>query len=214
MDQILLPPEATQDSASDNSHESHPIAKELERYLAAIRGIGLTAQIVLPHTAKWMIAEIEKTQKKIEKFVPELPKEGDGPKKFTLDSARDFAEFTNTIRRLDELQGQNSTDILARSLFTQLFAEFDSYIGEFLKIVYLKNDKFLKGISREISLSDLLDFEDLNAVKLSMLEKEIETFRRDSYVEQFATLEKKFGLSLRKFKEWPQFVDYLNVEIY
>lgn len=184
-----------------------PIANAVEHYFAAIRGIGQTAQIALPHIAKWKISEIEKTQKKIEKLVPEIKKDSDGPKTFTLDSARDFAEFSSTIQQLEELRGQNSPEILAKSLFTQLFAEFDAYIGELLKIIYLKNDKLLKGISREISLSDLLDFEDLNAVKLSMLDKEIETFRRDSYIEQFSTLEKKFNLSLKKFKEWPQFVE-------
>ncbi len=190
------------------SHQkTPPIASAVERYFAAIRGIGQTAQIALPHIAKWKIAEIDRTQKKIEKFVPGLEKEGDGPKTFTFDSARDFAEFSSRIQQLEELRSQHSTEILAKSLFTQLFAEFDAYIGELLKVIYLKNDKLLKGISREISLSDLLEFEDLNAVKLSMLDKEIETFRRDSYIEQFSTLEKKFNLSLRKFSEWPQLVE-------
>lgn len=184
-----------------------PIEYALERYLAAIRSIVLTAQIALPHIAKWTISEIQKTQKKIEKYVPDLPKKGEGPKTFTLESARDFADFTSTVRQLDELRSQDATAVLAKSLFTQLFAEFDAYIGELMKAIYLKNDKLLKGISREISLSDLLDFEDLNAVKLSMLDKEIETFRRDSYIEQFSTLEKKFNLSLRKFREWPEFVE-------
>ena len=187
--------------------EALPIVLALERYLAAIRGIGQTAQIALQHIAKWEISEVEKTQKKIEKFFPEITKEGDGPKTFTLDSARDFAEFSSTIRKLEELRNQNSTEILAKSLFTQLFAEFDAYIGELLKVIYLKDDKLLKGIARQISLSDLLDFDDLNAVKLSMLEKEIETFRRGSYVEQFSSLERKFDLSLRKFIEWPEFVE-------
>ncbi len=184
-----------------------PIASVVEHYFAEIRGISQTAQITLTHIAKWRIAEIEKIQKKLEKFVPDLKKEGDGPKTITLDSARDFAEFSNTIQLLGELRSQDPSEILTKSLFTQLFAEFDAYIGELLKIIYLKNDKLLKGIAREISLSDLLDFDDLNAVKLSMLDKEIETFRRDSYIEQFATLEKKFKLSLRKFSEWAQFVE-------
>ena len=118
---------------------------------------------------------------------PKCQKSEKDPKP-SLDSARDFAEFSNTIRQLEELRSQHSTAVLAKSLFTQLFAEFDAYIGELLKVIYLKNDKLLKGISREISLSDLLDFDDLNAVKLSMLDKEIETFRRDSYIEQFSTL--------------------------
>lgn len=184
-----------------------PIASVVDEYFAAIRGIGQTAEIALPHIAKWKRAEMEKAQKKIEKFFPDLEKGDDGPKTFALDSARDFAEFTSTIQQFEELREQNFMAILAKSLFTQLFAEFDAYMGELLKIIYLKNDKLLKGISREISLTDLLDFEDLNAVKLSMLEKEIETFRRDSYIDQFSTLEKKFNLSLRKFSEWSQFVE-------
>jgi hypothetical protein len=184
-----------------------PIARTVQRYLFAIRGIGQTATIALPHITKWKIEEIKSVQKKIKKFVPEMPAKEQKAVRFTLDSARDFAEFTDTIRKLDDLRGNNATAIISKSLFTQLFAEFDTYTGELLKVIYLKNDKLLKGISREISLSDLLDFDDLNAVKRAMLEKEIETFRRDSYIEQFASLEKKFGISLRKFREWSHFVE-------
>jgi hypothetical protein len=193
--------------SAPQSRKDEPIQRVLKRYLIAIRGIGKTAQIALPHITQWNNSEIDKVQKKIKKFLPGLPAKGDGRKTFTLESARDFAEFTGTIRKLEELRSHDSTAVLAKSLFTQLFAEFDAYIGELLKVVYIKNDKLLKGISREISLTDLLDFEDLNAVKLAMLEKEIETFRRDSYIEQFSTLEKKFNLTLKKFKEWPEFVE-------
>ena len=183
------------------------IQETVEHYLSAIWGINQTAKIALPHISKWAITEILSIQKKLEAFIPEIPEKGEGTKSFTLESARELAEFTNTIRQLDEIQKQDSTSVLSKSLFTQLFAEFDAYLGELLKIIYLKNDKLLKGISREITLSDLMDFDDLNAVKLSMLEKEIETFRRDSYIEQFSTLEKKFNLSLRKFKDWPEFIE-------
>lgn len=199
--------ELAPDLESPHLNVAPPIAIAVERYFAAIRGIGQAAQIALPHITKWTIAEMEKIQKKIEKLVPDQKNEDDSPKAFILESARDFAEFSSNIQQFKELSTQNSTEILAKSLFTQLFAEFDAYIGELLKIIYLKNDKLLKGISREISLSDLLDFDDLNSVKLSMLGKEIETFRRDSYIEQFATLEKKFNLSLKKFSEWSQFVE-------
>jgi hypothetical protein len=188
-------------------HKMPPIALRLQKYLLAIHGIGQTAQIALPHIAKWAREETQATEMKIEKYLPSLPKEGEEAVTFTLDSARDFAEFTHTVRRLQELAGHDAPAVLAKSLFTQLFAEFDAYIGELLTVVYLKNDKLLKGISREISLSDLMNFDDLNAVKRSILDKEIETFRRDSYIDQFTTLEKKFGLTLRKFKEWSDFVE-------
>lgn len=192
---------------SETESKVPPIARAVQRYLSSILQIAQTAAIALPHITTWASAEADSLQKKIEKFVPRLPNQGEGPVSITLESPRELAEFTNTIRQLEDFRGNNSAGILAKSLFTQLFAEYDSYSGELLKVIYLKNNQLLKGISREISLTDLLDFDDINAVKLSMLDKEIETFRRDSYIEQFCTLEKKFGVPLRKFKEWPQFVE-------
>jgi hypothetical protein len=40
-----------------------------------------------------------------------------------------------------------------------------------------------------------------------MLEKEIDTFRRDSYVDQFTSLERKFNITLKKFDEYPEFIE-------
>lgn len=62
-------------------------------------------------------------------------------------------------------------------------------------MIYQDNENLLKGIVREISLSDIMEFTDLESVKLSMLNKEIETLRRESYIEQFSTLEKNLKLS-------------------
>ncbi len=124
-----------------------------------------------------------------------------------MTSARDLAKFINAAREVQELDAFNSTAILTKSLFTQIFSEFDAFMGSLLKILYLKNEDLLKSIAREISFEDLLGFDNLQAVKLSMLDKEIETFRRDSYVEQFSTLEKKFKIPLKKFPEWADFVE-------
>jgi hypothetical protein len=182
-----------------------PIAELVSSYLLALRGIGRTAQVALPHIDKWRKDEGKKIIKKIEKFG--ISKGNGGSATIGIDSARELAAFTDTIRELREYGSHNPNAVLSKSLFTQLFAEFDSYMGDLLTTIYLKNDKLLKGISREISLSDLMDFDDIKSVKTSMLEKEIETFRRDSYIEQFAALEKKFSIVLRKFKEWPEFVE-------
>lgn len=184
----------------------HPIAHCVDEYVQSIRGIGQTAQFVLPQTSKWLLAEVDKAEKNIAKFVPNFPTSGK-PIKIEIESARDFANFTNAVRALDDLRSNKSPLVLARSLFMQIFSEFDAFSGSLLKAIYLRNDQLLRGISREISLSDLLNYEDLGAVKRAMLDKEIDTFRRDSYVDQFASLEKKFGISLRKFKEWGEFVE-------
>jgi hypothetical protein len=184
----------------------HPIAQAITHYVNNLRGIGLTARTALLHLAKWRLSEFERVEKGIAKFVPDFPKIK-GKTEVKLGAARDFARLTNSLREYGDVVDNNATSVVARSLFMQMFSEFDAYIGYLLKAIYLKNDDLLKGISREISLCDLLEFENLDAVKRAMLDKEIDSFRRDSYVEQFATLEKKFGLTLKKFSEWGEFVE-------
>lgn len=184
----------------------HPIATVTSNYLNSIKNIAQTINVVLPHLSKWWLEEVKKLEGKLEHFVPEPLQPGE-TKSVTLESARDFVEFTSILRQLDELRASRATPVLARSLFMQMFSEFDAFMGALLKVLYTRNGELLKGISREISLPDLLEFEDIDAVKRSMLEKEIETFRRDSYVEQFGQLEKKFNIPLKKFAEWGEFVE-------
>lgn len=191
----------------DAKTPSHPLDVLIHTYLSSLRNIGQTVQIVMPHLSKWLSDEMDKHHKKLQKFVPEEPNSESKEIKVSLKSAHDFADFTSTIKRLEELQSNRAVPVLARSLFMQMFCEFDAFMGALLKTIYQRNAELLKGISREISMTDLMEYDDLGAVKRAMLDKEIETFRRDSYVEQFAQLEKKFGLTLRKFPEWGSFVE-------
>lgn len=57
------------------------------------------------------------------------------------------------------------------------------------------------------SFDELIKFESIESIKNSVLEAEIDSIRRESYIEQFAILNKKFGLPLTKFQEWPTFVE-------
>jgi len=184
-----------------------PIADALHLYLSSLKGIGITASIALPHIAEWALSEVSEIQKNIDKHLPADGLEADESKVIEFDSARSFAEFSDSVRKLDDLRGYNYPAFVTRSLFTQIFAEYDSFMGALIKAIYLKNDKLFNGISREISLCDLLTYESIESVKESMLEKEIDSFRRDSYVEQFSSMEKKFNVRLKGFKEWPEFVE-------
>ena len=150
--------------------------------------------------------ELTRTHKKIERHLPDLPKAGKSTE-ITLASARDVVELMASFKHAEELRNNDATAVLTRSLFMQMFSEFDVFVGALLKSIYTRNDGMLKGITREISLADLLEYENIDAVKRAMLDKEIDTFRRDSYIEQFNGLEKKFGLSLKKFPEWCEFVE-------
>lgn len=183
-----------------------PIEEVVEQYLIAIDGITATATVALPHMMEWKFTEIDKLQKSIQKFEVRTSEENN-KNGFKIQNARDFAEISESIRQLKNITEKKFDVYLAKSLFTQLFAEFDAFLGKLLNVIYLNDEKLLKGISREISLSDLLEFSDLRSVKIAMLNKEIETVRRDSYIDQFSTLEKKFKIELKKFAEWSAFVE-------
>lgn len=184
----------------------HPIEKAVRVYLRSLRNIGQTYQIVMPHVANWLSDEYKKTLATIEKHVPDIPAEAESLE-ITFSSASGVAELLSALKQASDLKDNNSIELLTRSLFIQMFSEFDVFLGALLKAIYLKNDDLLKGVTREISLADLLEYESIDAVKRAMLDKEIDSFRRDSYVEQFGGLEKKFNLPLKKFAEWSDFVE-------
>lgn len=180
------------------------INEVLKAFLLDISSIQKTHQIVLPHVLKWLQKQHSDNAGKLKKYQSERE---DQPDMLVAKSTHQVAEILEAVRALDGLGGLRIPQTLEKSLFTQLFAEFDAFIGALLKVIYRRKADLLKGISREITFADLLAYENLNAVKLDMLEKEIESFRRESYVEQFSSLEKKFGLKLRAFPEWGEFVE-------
>lgn len=190
----------------ENNTSQHPLQEIIAGYLAALKNLGQTVQIVMPHVSQWLLDEFKKQEKKLASYIPEI-NNGNEIKEVRLKSAHEYADFTTIVKTLDELNSNRSIEVLARSLFVQLFCEFDAFTGALLNKIYTLNGGLLKSISREISLSDLIEYDSIDSAKKALLEKEIETFRRDSYTEQFIQLEKKFGLTLRKFPEWGEFIE-------
>lgn len=191
-------------SLDSNEAHPHPIGAVLTDFLCNVRSIQKTRLIVFPHVLSWLKGQHERNIKKLNKYAAHAE---DGSDFYEATSAHQAAEMFQAMRELDGLGGMKIPEILLRSLYTQLFSEYDAFLGSLLKSIYSRKPDILKGISRQISFNDLLEYENLNAVKFDMLEKEVETFRRGSYSEQFSTLESKFGLKLRSFPEWGEFIE-------
>ncbi len=186
---------------------AHPFEEVVRRYLESLRNILEGTMIVLPHLAKWLKDEIEKNQKKVESYFPEDLKVGEQTR-VMFETPQELIGFETAMAELNRLSKNKSLPLLTRSLFVQIFCEFDAFMGHLLKAIYLRNSALLKGITREISLADLLEYKDIESAAEAILDKEIENLRRESYVDQFVQLEKKFGIPLRKFPEWSLFVEF------
>lgn len=191
---------------SSHRDASEQLNNVLNVFLGDLQSVQRTNVIVMPHVLTWLRDQHNKNATKLESFKVEADEAG--KKFYKTTGVHSVAELLAATRDMQSLGGARIVQTLQRSLFTQIFCEFDSFIGALLKVIYTNQADLLKGIAREITFADLLTYENLNAIKLDMLDKEIDSFRRDSYIEQFTTLENKFKFkTLRDFEEWGEFVE-------
>ncbi|WP_157770273.1 hypothetical protein [Methylomonas koyamae] len=117
--------------------------------------------------------------------------------KYLLDAGRTF----------DRLENSRVPDIIEKSLFLNLFSDFDSFIGELVSCIFFKKPELFNSLGRQISVADILSFNDFDELKEKVLSDEIECLRRKSYVDQFTDIGKTFRVELKKFDRWSQFVE-------
>jgi hypothetical protein len=180
----------------------HPIAQVLDTFLTAVDDFVDAHAVVIPLLAKTRRQELDSLRQKLQKFVQP------GTKDLVAKGPHAATDLLTTTREMERLIKSKIFDVILRSLFIGVFSEYDAFIGSLSKVIYEQKPALFRSIRREIALSDLLEFDSIKAVMLGMLEREIDAFRRESYVEQFSALERNFGIgTLRAFSEWPSFVE-------
>jgi hypothetical protein len=103
---------------------------------------------------------------------------------------------------------EHSRILLPRILIVGLVSQYDGFLSRLLRKIYLSKPELLNTITKEISLADLLKFESMQDVKEFVLECEIESILRESHVQHFKILEKRFSIQLTKdLESWPDFVE-------
>lgn len=116
--------------------------------------------------------------------------------------------FHRAITAFQPYENGNHPELLAKSLFINSFACFDAFMGNLLRAVYSKEPRLQKSIEKTLNFDDLGHFSSVGQLKQYLVEKEIDSFRRDGYVKQFKALESKLNIkTLREFKNWPAFVE-------
>lgn len=112
-----------------------------------------------------------------------------------------------TLREIERHNSSSPVATLEKSLFISLFSVFDKFVGDLVTVLYSKKPDLYNNISKEISLAEALKYSSMDELRQVFLDKEIETIRRKSYVEQFRDLEGRFSVKLTKFDEWPYFIE-------
>lgn len=112
----------------------------------------------------------------------------------------------NLARRLEK--SILAYTLVERSFIISLISQFDAFLGELIRALFLIQPESLNASEKNITFSQLQNFESIEAAKEYIIEKEIEGVLRKSHTEQFDWLENKFGLKLREgLSVWPTFIE-------
>lgn len=112
------------------------------------------------------------------------------------------------MREMRKVNPHRPSRIIMKSLFLNIFSEFDSFLGMFLRYVFENKPEVLEKSEKQYSAQEIFAMGSIEKFKHEVIEKEIDTIIRKSYIEQFSTFESKFAIdSLKKFENWGKFVE-------
>ncbi|EEZ81779.1 TPA: hypothetical protein N2935_004513 [Vibrio parahaemolyticus] len=98
--------------------------------------------------------------------------------------------------------------LIPKSFLVSYVSEFDSFLGNLLKVIYRRKPELLNGSERQLTFSELQDFKSIEDAREHILEKEVETLLRKSHAEHFNVLEKKFEMPLKKGLDiWSSYIE-------
>jgi hypothetical protein len=206
-------PDATQvaDTKSDAASEAptdeeappekHPIAQAISTFLDSVRDIESLARIYVPLSYQRRRKLFNQIERDIQKNIEYLKTDDHDTRVMIM------TRLLDAIERFNRLSQSKVPQMLQSSLFLGMFSAYDIFTGELLTAIYQKRPELFRRVNRSIPVSEILEYSSFDELRGAVLQDEIDAFRRKSYVEQFGDLEATFGLKLRAFEVWPQFVE-------
>lgn len=182
--------------------EEETIGDVLTNFVDEITSLSET----LPITLEAIISAFNKTLKRQEKFEEENthPDDKDENAMWIKDGAlQEFLELQKQIKNYGL-----AMQIIPRSLVVSLISQYDAFLGELLKKLFLIKPDMLNSSEKPLTLAQLVEFGSVESAKDFVLEKEVESVLRKSHAEQFQWMETKFEMPLRKGLDvWTRFVE-------
>lgn len=178
-----------------------PIKEAIDRYLHRAMEIKFATRVFIPAASDVLKNRIKSALSNYEDANTLLADTDPGRR------AHGIKQLDEAARKMRRLQYSDLPSVIESSLFLSLFSAFDVFTGELLRALHQKKPALFNRLNRSVPLAEILSANSLEDIKNSVLDEEIETFRRKSYVEQFEYLETTFKLELKKFDLWPNFIE-------
>jgi hypothetical protein len=190
------------DNDEELSGTENEIASAITRYVHCLVDAQEAALLFVPLAIKIHNKNLDEAKKDFDRGDVLAAEENDPQTQI-----RGVKLMSESFHRFERIENANVPETLEKALFLNIFSDFDTFTGDLLLNLYKKKPELIGSINKSIPLSDILSCDDFEELKNKVLTDELETFRRNSYVKQFEDLEKRFGVTLKKFDRWPEFVE-------
>jgi hypothetical protein len=178
--------------------------KNLQTFLSHLDSINdtlpMTLLLLQPHQKK----AVNKFQEFVKTNVKEIEDEnGEKSVSMNYEELKIFEQLSK-----NSLISQLASKIIPQSLFVSLISQYDAFLNRLLKILFNIRPEYINNSERELTFSQLVEFDSIDSAREYIIEKEVECVLRKSHSEHFDYLEKKLGIPLRKnLPIWQTFIE-------
>ena len=186
------------------SLNEHPIVETINNFIDSIEGF----RAVAPFIEKSLVTLINKHKKDFEKEIDGFGKiieEEEGKQKilFPIEKASKAFEIHD---RLEKTKIAQKT--LPGMFLLGLVSQYDAFTANLLKVLFLRRPELIFTSEKQVSFSEISEFNSIEEIKNSIIEKEVENIIRQSHAKQFEKMEKLFDVKLKSGLDiWSDFIE-------
>lgn len=179
-----------------------PISMATDAYLHAIRDIESAFKIFMPLGHEILSKKWDESIKLMDQLSEKIDCDSDEVR------LKAQVQFNQEYSRLERLRNTKLPHHLEKSLFMGLFSSYDAFMGDLIKSIISKQPQLINKIGKQIDLSEIITASSIDDLKSRALDEYVDDFRRDSYSDQFSTLESFFGIkTLTGFGSYSSFIE-------
>jgi len=143
----------------------------------------------LPLIGGLLELKVRNNSKRLNRFMKENSKVDDSNKQQFQIPLEQFNLF-NRLERDFEVANA-AMDILPRHFIVSLVSQYDAYLAELYRTLFQIKPELAFSLDKEFTFQEILKYDDLDALKEYVIEKDVENLLRESHYEQLKVLERR-----------------------
>ena len=121
-----------------------------------------------------------------------------------------FFKISKILSRVDI-----ALKIIPRNYIVSIISQYDAFLGETLRILYLINPNLVRSSEKTLTVDDIFQFDSIDDIHNHYIEKEVDSMLREEHYEQLRVLERKVSkISNKEFtltKNLPILKDFVEL---